>query len=96
MHRTLSVVAIAVVVGSLPPAGATAQPVPWTGPLVQLTHNNYDDRAPEIHNGWITWQSQVDAEDWEVMYTPEPSTALILALAGAPVFLRSLRRRGKR
>jgi len=63
----------------------------WDGSSVsQVTDNDWDDTSARISDGiWggqITWQSQVDGEDWEIMVaepTPEPATWLLLAATGA-------------
>jgi hypothetical protein len=80
----------------------------WDGSVIwQITDNDFDDISPQLSDEdgggevYITWYSQtwdgglamwVGDEVYRT-HTPEPASLLILALGGAPIVWRRLRRR---
>ncbi len=64
--------------------------IPWPYPVNQITDNAYDDEYPQIQAGQITWHSQVDGEDWEIMeaHVPEPDTTALFTLGLAACHIK--------
>ncbi len=65
----------------------------WDGTTAyQVTNNDWNDLYPRIWDGQITWESEVDGADWEIMeaHMPEPATLAMftLGLAGLAAKLR--------